>query len=216
VSTAVKQRAQPVPQQEGPPPPGLLYRFSVEQFQRMTGLGILTPDDRAELLEGWIVQKMTQHPPHAVAIDLVHDALRPLLPQGWRVRDQKPILLADSLPEPDLTVVRGPLGRYLDQHPRPRDVAVVIEVADSSLDEDRVRKGRVYARARLPLYWIINLVDEQVEVYSRPKAGKTPAYQDRRDYLADGSVPLVLDGQEVGQVPVARMIPKLFREASET
>src|SRR5262245_46206024 len=75
-----------------PFPVGRLYRLTVEQYQRMAEAGILTPDDRVELLEGWLVKKMTQHPPHAVALDYAQDTLRPLLPEGWRLREQKPIL----------------------------------------------------------------------------------------------------------------------------
>jgi hypothetical protein len=215
MATAVKQIARPRAETAECPPPHL-YRFTVRQYERMVELGILTPDDRGELLEGWIVQKMTQHPPHAVAIDYVQDALRPLVPEGWRIRDQKPIRLTDSVPEPDLAIVRGPLGRYLEQHPQPRDIALVIEVADASLNEDRERKGRLYARARLPIYWIVNLVDGQVEVYTRPKGGKSPAYQDRQDYTAKQAVPLVIEGQEVEQIPVQEMLPQTGPQASNS
>ncbi len=215
MATAVKRIARSRAEAEEAPPPHL-YRFSVQQYERMVGLGILTPDDRGELLEGWIVQKMTQYPPHAVTVDFIQDALRTLLPQGWRIRDQKPIRLTDSVPEPDLTIVRGPLQRYLEQHPQPRDIALVIEVADTSLAEDRKRKGRLYARARLPIYWIVNLVGGHVEVYTRPKGGKSPGYRDRRDYTANQAVPLVIEGTEVGQLPVSQMIPKPSPEENDS
>lgn len=183
------------------------YRFSVEQYEKMIAAGVLTSEDRVELIEGIVVQKMTQHPPHAVAIDYTLDALRPLLPDGWRLREQKPIKLSDSEPEPDLVVVRGPLKRYETRHPRPGDIALLIEVADTTLEGDRQDKGRMYARARITVYWIVNLNERQVEVYTEPKGGKSPAYRQRADYRLDAKVPLVIEGNEVGQVSVGDLLP---------
>lgn len=197
-----------------PGPPNSLHRFSVRQFQRMIDDGILTTDDRVELLEGWVVEKMTHNPPHAAALDCAHEALRPLLPPAWRLREQKPIVTADSQPEPDLAVVKGPLSRYAERHPGRDDVCLVVEVAESSLADDREFKGRLYARARLPVYWIINLVETKVEVYTLPKAGKAPAYRQRRDYGPDEFIPLVIDGKEVAQVLGRRLFPTLPEEPS--
>jgi Uma2 family endonuclease len=184
-----------------------LYRFSVDQYEKMIEAGVLTNADRVELIEGIVIQKMTQQPPHAVAIDYTLDALRPLLPEGWRLREQKPIKLSDSEPEPDLVIVRGPLQRYETQHPGPRDIALLIEIADTSLGGDRQDKGRTYARARIPVYWIINLNDRQVEVYTEPKGGKAPAYRRRTDYALNAKVPLQIEGSEVGQVAVSDLLP---------
>lgn len=212
--------AKPMPKRARPAPECLwekqnselffpLHRFQVEQYEKMIEAGVLTSGDRVELIEGIVVQKMTQHPPHAAAIDYTLDALRPLLPEGWRLREQKPIKLSDSEPEPDLVVVRGPRQRYDARHPGPRDIALLIEVADTSLDGDRQDKGRMYARARIPVYWIINLNERQVEVYTEPKGGKSPAYRGRSDYRLDAKVPLVIEGNEVGQVSVGDLWPSL-------
>src|SRR5262249_4550155 len=122
-----------------------VHRFTVEQYEQMGKIGILKTSDRVELLEGWIIDKMTQNPPHNIAIDYAHDILRALLSPDWRVREQKAIRLTRSLPEPDLVVVKGPLSRYEHRHPIPSDIMVIVEVADSSLDEDRGRKQRLYA-----------------------------------------------------------------------
>ena len=198
------------------PPPGherpaelvpLVFRFSVEQYEKMLETGILTSEDRVELIEGIVVQKMTQLPPHAAAIDFALDALRPLLPEGWRLREQKPIKLSDSEPEPDLVVLRGPLRLYERRHPRPADIAVVVEVADTMLEGDRRDKGRVYARARISVYWIINLPGRQVEVYTEPRSGRSPAYRRRTDYGIDTKVPLAIDGDKVGEVAVKDLLP---------
>src|SRR5262245_20679698 len=116
------------------PQPVRLHRFTVEEFERLMDTGAFHSGDPVELLEGWIVDKMTHHPPHATALDKAHDVLALLLPKAWRVREQKPIRTADSLPEPDLAVVRGPRDRYARRHPTPRDVALVVEVSDATLD----------------------------------------------------------------------------------
>ncbi len=185
----------------------IIKPFSVEQYEKLIAAGVLTSDDHVELIEGFIVQKMTQNPPHAVTVDYTLEALRPLLPGGWCLREQKPIKLSDSEPEPDLVVVRGPLQRYETRHPGPRDIALLIEVADTSLEDDRQDKGRVYARARISVYWIINLIDRQVEVYTGPKGGKAPAYRRRADYGMDARVPVMIEGSEIAQVSVSDLLP---------
>jgi Uma2 family endonuclease len=188
-------------------PPWRVHRFTVKQFQRMIESGVFGAEDRVELLEGWVINKVTQNPPHAVALELAQALLRALLPAGWHVREQKPITTPDSQPEPDLVVVQGLPRRYAKRHPTPRDVAVVVEVADETLLKDRTSKARLYARARLPVYWIINLVDAKVEVYTRPKRGKIPAYRERRDYGQDESVPFSVAGQELGLIAVRDLLP---------
>jgi Uma2 family endonuclease len=186
-----------------------LYRLSVEQYEKMIKAGVLKSGAPVELIEGLLLEKMTQHPPHAATADCTQEVLRPLLPEAWRLREQKPIKLSDSEPEPDLAAVRGPLSRYARRHPRPPDIGLLIEVADTSLDEDRVNKGRVYTRARIPIYWIINLVDTQVEVYSQPKAGRNPTYRDCQIYGIGDTLPVVIAGQEVARVAVRELFPSL-------
>ena len=201
------QQLRPSPQVPAVDSPPLLYRFSVEQYEKMIETGVLTSEDRVELIEGIVIQKMTQHPPHATAIDYTADALRPLLPAGWRLREQKPIKLSDSQPEPDIVVVRGPLQLYERRHPRPADITLVIEVADTTLETDRRDKGRAYARARIPRYWIINLNERQVEVYTEPRTGKSPAYRRRTDFDSNARVPVFIEDDEVGQVNVRDFLP---------
>jgi Uma2 family endonuclease len=183
------------------------YRLSVAQFQRMIQTGILGEDDRIELLEGHLVAKMPPNPPHSNAVGNASKAIASRLPMGWRMRSEQPIVLADSQPEPDITAARGDQATYRNRHPGPSDFGLLGEVAESTLDEDRDDKGRIYARANLPVYWIINLVDRQVEVYTDPRpADPVPAYATRTDYRPGDSVPLVLDGQTVAHVPVADLL----------
>lgn len=190
------------------PPPYPVYRFSVDDYHRMIQAGILTEDDPVELLEGWIVPKMPRNPPHDGTIQIATEVLRQRLPSGWQLRVQSALTTPDSEPEPDLTVVRGDVRTYLQRHPGPQDAAVVIEVADTTLNRDRQDKGRLYARAGLPCYWIVNLNAMQVEVYTDPSGpDANPGYRQRRDYGSQAAVPLVLDGQERRPVPVRDLLP---------
>jgi Uma2 family endonuclease len=187
-------------------PPFPVYRFTVDQYHQMIKAGILTENDRVELLEGWIVPKMPHNPPHDGTVWLAQTTLLAVLPKQWILRVQSAITTADSEPEPDLAVARGPGLRYFTTHPQPKDLALVIEVADTTLAEDRSHSARVYARARIPVYWIINIPDAVIEVYTDPKGGKAPAYRDREDYTRPQSVPLVLAGVEVAKVPVSELL----------
>jgi Uma2 family endonuclease len=183
-------------------------RFSVAEYHRLIAIGILTEDDNLELLEGYLVHKMSRNPPHDSTLQLLYEALSRIMPKGWCVRMQCAITLADSEPEPDGAVVRGTARTYASRHPGPADVGLVIEVADSTLAGDRVDKGRIYARAGLPCYWIVNLTDHQVEVYTDP-SGPTaaPGFARRTDYRAGDAVPLVLDGVTVANIAVPDLLP---------
>jgi len=183
-------------------------RFSVPEYHKLIDIGLLTEDDNLELLEGYLVLKMSRNPPHDGTLDLVKATLRLALPAGWMLRDQEAITLSDSEPEPDGAVVRGGPRTYLTRHPGPSDVGLVIEVADSTLPGDRADKGRIYARAGLSCYWIVNLVDLQVEVYTAP-SGPTaaPAFAQRTDYRPGDRIPLVLDGATVADIAVQDLLP---------
>jgi Uma2 family endonuclease len=150
---------------------------------------------------------MTHNPPHDGTVLLVQTELLKRLPAEWVLRVQSAITLSDSEPEPDLAVAVGPARRYVRTHPRPRDLALVVEVADRALDEDRGAKRRAYARSRIPCYWIVNLNDLIVEVYTAPRGGRAPVYREQRDYGLDESVPLVIDGLSLGPIPVRDMLP---------
>ena len=184
--------------------PDDVWRLSVEQYHKMIDAEILDEDDPVELLEGILVTKMAKHPPHRIATQLTRGSLEALTVPGWYADAQEPITLTTSEPEPDVTVVRGRRRQYLDHHPGAEDIGLVVEVADSSLARDRGLKKRTYANAGIPVYWIINLAERKVEVYSEPAASD---YQQRQDYDADAEVPVVLDGQEVGRLAVRDLLP---------
>jgi Uma2 family endonuclease len=184
-----------------------LHRFSVAEYHRMIRTGILTENHRVELLEGVIVDKMPHNPPHDGTITRIQRRLARQLSEDWLIRVQCSITTRDSEPEPDLAIVRGPEDVYFTRHPGPRDIALLIEVADSTLEYDRQNQARIYARARIPIYWIVNLNDWQIEVYTEPKGGKEPAYRRRTDYGIDAKVPLVIEGSDIGQVSVRELLP---------
>jgi hypothetical protein len=191
-----------------PMSPYPVRRFSVGEYHRMIQAGILTEEDRVELLEGWIVPKMPHNPPHDGTIQLANKRIGRRLPSGWDIRVQSAITTSDSEPEPDLAVVHGDESTYLNRHPGPVDIGVLIEVADTTLATDRTDKGRLYARASIAVYWIINLVDRQVEVYTDPTGpDPNPSYRQHHVYDLQAAVPLVLDGQEHGTIPVRELLP---------
>jgi Uma2 family endonuclease len=176
-------------------------RFSVAKYQYLTRLGVFTEDDNVELVEGYVVLKMARNPPHCNSLQRLMNWLVRLGLPGWMVRILMAVTLADSEPEPDAVLARGDENSFAQHHPGPADIGLVFEVADSSLAFDRTDKARAYARANLPVYWIINVVDRQVYTDPRP-ADPVPAYAARTDYRAGDSVPLLLDGRVVAQVPV--------------
>jgi Uma2 family endonuclease len=185
-----------------------IAQFSVARYQRMVEAGILTAEDKVELLENYVVLKMPRNPRHDSTLQRMFRPLLWSLPTGWDIRIQSAIVLADSQPEPDITLVRGSAADYENRHPGPKDVGLLIEVADSSLLRDQRDKTRIYARASISCYWIVNLVDRRIEVYTQP-SGPTavPAYGSFQVFQPGDAIPLVLDGHTIGAVPVADLLP---------
>jgi Uma2 family endonuclease len=180
-------------------------RWTRREYGRLIDLGVLHEDDAIELLEGRLIVAEPQRTPHATAIDLAAEALRRAFGPGWRVRVQLPLGLGrESEPEPDIAVVRGEARDYLADHPA--TAALVIEVADASLRLDRQIKARIYARASITDYWIVNLVNRVVEVQRDPiSAGRRSRYRDVST-MTEGEriVPLAAP---FGSVTVAELLP---------
>jgi len=182
-------------------------RWSVAKYQRLFEVGVLTTQDRVELVDGHILIKDPEGPPDVIALDRVRTALASL-PGNWWVRTQQTVVLAESQVEPDFVVCQAHPQAYLTHYPAGRETGLMIEVADSSLLRDQRDKTRIYARADIPLYWIINLVDRRVEVYAQP-SGPTavPAYGAFQMFQPGDDLPLVLDGATVASVPAADLLP---------
>ena len=154
--------------------PLTLRRWTRVEYERLVDLGVFQCEP-VELIGGQLVVAEPQGSPHATAVGAADDALRAVLPPGWIVRAQMPVALDDeSAPEPDLAIVPGARADYRASHPaRP---ALAVEVADSSLDFDRERKGSLYARAGVQDYWVVNLIDRVLEVYRDPGPDPSAPY----------------------------------------
>jgi len=140
-------------------------RWTRTEYEQLIGLGVLKPEEHVELLDGALVVREPRLMAHAAAVRAVHGALRAVFGPEWQIHSQRPVALdADSEPEPDVAVVPGSHGsRFL--HPsRP---VLVVEVVEAAVAARRV-KGGLYARAAVEELWIVNLVDEVLEVYRRP------------------------------------------------
>ena len=186
-----------------------LYRLSIDKYEAMVRSGVFKRD-RIELIEGVLVAKMPEDPPHASICEMIRDAIESKLPVGWHVRGEKPVRIPSraSLLEPDLTAAQGIPRDYLERHPEPSDVALIVEVADSSLSVDRKLMSRVYGGGEIPTYWIVNVVEGQVEVYSVPSGPSEPiGYRHREVYTRGQEIPLVIAGAEVGRISVADLLP---------
>jgi Uma2 family endonuclease len=194
-------------------PPSFLARalypkVSVAEYHQMIKDGVFDDGDPIELIEGYLVQKMAHNTPHGVGVQWLDKRLHRLMLNGWEVRIQLPITLSDSEPEPDGVIARGDDRTFLSHHPMPGEIGLVVEVADSSRYSGRIEKSRIYARAGIPVYWIVNVADGQVEVYTDPDtAADPPAYRTRTDYRSGAAVPITLDGNAVGTIPASELLP---------
>ena len=178
-----------------------VYRFTVDEYERMADL---LDDSRVELINGYVVRKMPKKPPHIWAVTFIVEAMPSLLPPGWISRKEDPIRIpAFDEPEPDVAVLRGLAEDYRHRIPDASDVVFLVEVADATLARDRGEKLAAYARNGIAVYWIVNLVDRQVEVYTGPGSD---GYSSRVDFTAGQHVPVVIDGVEVGQIAVSDML----------
>jgi Putative restriction endonuclease len=183
-----------------------MWKFSIEQYHQMIANGTIGEDDPVELLEGWIVTKMSKNPPHIYSTDESAELIRDILPKGYFVRRQDPITTTDSQPEPDIVIVKGSRQDFKGRLPTLNEIVLVIEVADSTLRRDRTVKQRIYAAAGIPIYWILNLQDRVLEVYTNPIASEK-RYEEKTIYDADNLAPVIIDGKEVAQLAVKDLLP---------
>ena len=183
-------------------------RFSRAEYEKLIDLGVFQPGEAIELIGGELMVAEPQGAPHYTAISKTAKTLETAFGPGWCVRMQGPIGLDDdSEPEPDIAVVAGSPEDYARAHPsRP---ALTVEVAESSLGMDRRRKGSLYARAGLPDYWVLNLIDRVLEVYREPVPDSAAPfgwrYARREVFDASARVtPLAAPGSSI---PVAQLLP---------
>ena len=142
-------------------------RWTRLEYERLVDLGAFRSGDHVELLGGNLMVCEPQGTPHMTGIRMTEEVLRRVFAVGWEVRTQAPVALDDeSEPEPDVVVAPGSFRDY--RHAHPAQPVLLVEVAEASLESDRGHKGSIYARAQVPEYWIINLVDNILEVYRDP------------------------------------------------
>jgi Uma2 family endonuclease len=142
--------------------------FSPREVLRMVEAGILQPDEPVELWEGRLVLVSPQGPAHASVVAVLAEKLRAAYGAGFAIREEKPLELPDSLPEPDVAVVRGAQLDYAARHPGGGDAVLVVEVAVTSqiVDHD---KARMYARAGVPVLWLVDVPARRLEVHTDPR-----------------------------------------------
>jgi Uma2 family endonuclease len=185
-------------------------RFTIDEYHKLLEVGILKDCDPYELLNGVITPKMPQNSPHSSAATRLERRLGRLLPENWIARSQKPVTIPGraSEPEPDIAIVCGPEELYDGRQPYPNEIAMVCEVSESSIGNDTREKLSIYAAAKIPEYWIVNLIERRLEVYTEPRGGKKPTYKQLKIYGPEDQVPFVLDGKERGRVRVKELQPQ--------
>jgi Uma2 family endonuclease len=195
-----------------PKPPAIeesrLWEFTLADYHRMCEVGILGEDDRCEFINGQVLKVMPPNPPHSKVTQRLMRALVPLFPANdWFVRIQDPVTLTDDEPQPDVSVALGPDDRYDARHPGPRDLVLLVEVSDTSIRFDTATKLALYAGEKVPQYWIVNIPQRRVEVYTQPRGGRNPTYRTRTDYGPGDAVPVVINGTTHGTISVRDVLP---------
>lgn len=165
--------------------PGRHAPVTVAEYHSLIDAGSLGEDDRVELLEGEIVEMSPQDKPHARALARLNRILTRAVGDAYVVRPQLPLTFSDSEPEPDLAVVRAADEAAATRHPS--TALLVVEIADSSVQRDLERKARVYARAGVPEYWLVQVKLHSVLVLRAPDPG-SGTYRDTRAVGLDGSL----------------------------
>jgi Uma2 family endonuclease len=143
-------------------------RISVDEYEEMFKRGVLTENDRVELINGEIVEKLPGGDKHIACVRRLIELFGERLRRRVTIGSQDAILLDDSEPESDLTLLERRQDFYASGKARPEQILLLVEVSNSSLDYDRETKLQLYARNGIREYWICNLVDDQIEVHRGP------------------------------------------------
>jgi Uma2 family endonuclease len=183
------------------------YRLTADQLERMIEAGIIPEGNDLELMGG-ILYKMVKKEPHNFTVRQVAEALRRMLPDNFRVREEKSLRQGKrSLPEPDVVVVAGRSGDYRPQPPSVSEVPLIVEVCHHTQQADYRDKYRRYTATRVAVYWIVDLHHRRVEVFVDPvRVGDTASYSGRQSFAEGRSVPVVL-GQKIGDIAVVNLMP---------
>jgi Uma2 family endonuclease len=167
--------------------------------------GTIDEDERVELIEGLLIARSRRSRAEIVAGNKGLRILWRMIPPGWHVAKDLPIRLSDwSRPEPDLAIIRGVVDDYDDRDATAEEIAMVVEIAGPDLSADRTDLARMYAAAGIPIYWIINLTEGQLEFFSEPRRD---GYQSHLVLSRGQDVPVVVAGVEVAWIAVADLLP---------
>ena len=187
-----------------------IYRISAVEYERMTRAGVFGPEERIELIQGMLVRKMAGNPPHGSTIMKLMYLLVARFQEPWLLRMQSQLALSgDSIPEPDLAIVHGVLNQFDTVYPTPSETALVIEVSESSLRFDLGVKLALYAAAKIPEYWVVDLANGKLHVHTLPRGGKKPGYRSTVALGVADAVPLTLGGEAFGSIRVGDFLPPL-------
>jgi Uma2 family endonuclease len=182
-------------------PEAARWQFTTTEYERMAEAGILSEDDRVELVEGEVLKMTPIGSRHAACVNRLNTLVSQQVGGSVIVSVQNPVRLTQyTEPQPDLALLRPRADFYSEGHPAPEDVLLIVEVAETSLGYDRDVKLPLYARAGIPEVWIVDLDREEILAYSRPREG---AYGESERELRGGTVSSrVLPGLalEVGDV----------------
>jgi len=171
-----------------------LRRFSLDEYQHLIELGFFDEDERIELLDGLLVEMSPINPRHAVCVDKLGGLINHLLYKKAWIRVQAPVTLEghSSQPQPDVTIALLHPEVYEERHVSADEILLLVEVADSSLHTDQTDKLKLYASAGISEYWIVNLIDNQLEIYQEPylSAIGEGNYKIKRTYTRDETIAL--------------------------
>lgn len=160
--------------------------LTVAEYHKMAEAGILDEDDRVELINGEIIEMLPIGSKHSGHVNRINAYFTILIGEKAIISIQNPIVIGGhSEPEPDIAILRYRADFYTDQHPRPEDVLLIIEVADSSIDYDREIKLPLFADAGIPEFWIVNLEETKIEVYRNPLDN---TYLDQEEVSKEGTI----------------------------
>ncbi|MGL6076161.1 MAG: Uma2 family endonuclease [Fimbriiglobus sp.] len=177
--------------------------FTPSEYLEIIHRNILPDADQLELLRGRIVKKMSRNEPHDGSIQALLRRLYKMLPESLGVRCQLGMVLVESVLEPDIAIVTGSESSYFHQHPSASEALMVIDIADTSLAQDLGDKLTVYALAKIPEYWVVDIPHRQNHVFTKPKGGKKPGYKSQVTYSDVDSVPVF----DVGELKVSEVLP---------
>lgn len=186
--------------------------ITVKQYHALIDAGELKDDDPVELLEGVLVFQMPKKPIHWIITRRLRRILEQMSLTGHFIHSQDPITTLESEPEPDIAIIEGEEDDYLENNPPPEKVKLVVEVSDTTLEHDRGIKRRVYARAGIPIYWIVNVGKRVVEVYSQPTGtDRNPRYLKCLLVQVSDQVSVKIGRKVVGMISVS----ELFKSKAE-